>query len=572
MQSVPKDLAMWSFPIALAPQKIDARRPNSAPTAYKENEDAEAAKIAKMEKEIAKYKKQQNLQKKSAQKNKAGSDDDEPESEERSDNEGGPAVFSSAITPLGRLPAAAPRPPVVLRKSNKATTQTKTQRRSLLLVPQPAAASAEDQDDEVDDWEDAMDIDDERQPPNSSSSRSSVSPRRHHRSYTPSRGRRSRSRSRGQGSPGGNRSCSRDRVPVRSPPRRVASPVHRSRSSPHRGRSHERAPVSSPQRSTSQTGSLSRRTTSPARTPGPEKRRTPPSRSPPPAAKRTKAEAAKFADNFKAGSRPKAADYEDIVQALLIRAMAEYSVYILTVYAFPDTDMQKKWIKKRGSQIRGVMVTMYRSLFASHYGFKRSSAAAAIKDNIERHRQVSDCAAFHYKNVKDRTGFASNKIIAEVRHLTSFKDKQSLGAIFPSYFNPISLPSLALDFTLLEHLTSEWSTGAFIKADFTEKDASNSYRTHLTDIETWSSYSKDVIETIRRRWYTNASRNIGVAMSSEKLTHIDHTQEDSLRAELEGRTGATDSESEPEEATAEQPDAAVVANTGGAEAAEVMAT
>ncbi|KAJ7244484.1 hypothetical protein C8J57DRAFT_1011188, partial [Mycena rebaudengoi] len=288
---------------------------------------------------------------------------------------------------------------------------------------------------------------------------------------------------------------------------------------------------------------------------------------PPPAAKRTKAEAAKFADNFKAGSRPKAADYEDIVQALLIRAMAEYSVYILTVYAFPDTDMQKKWvrecwraagkiagkrfalsdrmanlIKKRGSQIRGVMVTMYRSLFASHYGFKRSSAAAAIKDNIERHRQVSDCAAFHYKNVKDRTGFASNKIIAEVRHLTSFKDKQSLGAIFPSYFNPISLPSLALDFTLLEHLTSEWSTGAFIKADFTEKDASNSYRTHLTDIETWSSYSKDVIETIRRRWYTNASRNIGVAMSSEKLTHINHTQEDSLRAELEGRTGATDSE------------------------------
>jgi hypothetical protein len=104
--------------------------------------------------------------------------------------------------------------------------------------------------------------------------------------------------------------------------------------------------VSSPQRSASQTGSLSRRTTSPARTPGPEKRRTPPSRSPPPAAKRTKAEAAKFADNFKAGSRPKAADYEDIVQALLIRAMAEYSVYILTVYAFPDTDMQKKWVRE----------------------------------------------------------------------------------------------------------------------------------------------------------------------------------------------------------------------------------
>ncbi|KAJ7272507.1 hypothetical protein C8J57DRAFT_1226033 [Mycena rebaudengoi] len=42
-------------------------------------------------------------------------------------------------------------------------------------------------------------------------------------------------------------------------------------------------------------------------------------------------------------------------------------------------------------------------------------------------------------------------------------------------------------------------------------------------------------------------------VSSEKLAHIDHVQADSLCAELEGRTGATDSENEPEEAPAGQP-------------------
>ncbi|KAJ7273873.1 hypothetical protein C8J57DRAFT_1224784 [Mycena rebaudengoi] len=57
----------------------------------------------------------------------------------------------------------------------------------------------------------------------------------------------------------------------------------------------------------------------------------------------------------------------------------------------------------------------------------------------------------------------------------------------------------------------------------------------------------------------------------EKLTHIDNVQEDSLHAELEGGTGATDSESEPEEAQAKQPDAAAAADTtGGAEAEHLI--
>jgi hypothetical protein len=44
--------------------------------------------------------------------------------------------------------------------------------------------------------------------------------------------------------------------------------------------------------------------------------------------------------------KPKAADYEDIVNALIVRAAAEYESLISTKDAFPDTATRNKWAKK----------------------------------------------------------------------------------------------------------------------------------------------------------------------------------------------------------------------------------
>lgn len=52
-----------------------------------------------------------------------------------------------------------------------------------------------------------------------------------------------------------------------------------------------------------------------------------------------------FAVGYVSGGKPKAADYEDVVQALLLRAMHEYESRIVGINPYPDSANQSKWTK-----------------------------------------------------------------------------------------------------------------------------------------------------------------------------------------------------------------------------------
>ncbi|KAJ6620328.1 hypothetical protein B0H10DRAFT_1679662, partial [Mycena sp. CBHHK59/15] len=227
-----------------------------------------------------------------------------------------------------------------------------------------------------------------------------------------------------------------------------------------------------------------------------------------------------------------AGDYVPVVKALLLRSMAEYAARILTLDAFPEVNVQLQWAMEcwratcRAAGERYILSDRMAKLVPSH-DFLYS-------------------VLIIFKNIDERKGYAGNGIFSEVRHLTTFKDKDSLGAIFCSYFDPISLPNLALDFSTVEFCTREWSSGTFVQAMFYEKDVVTSYRTHLADIENWSSLNKTVVENIRRKWTKRASQTLGLATTSQASSNIDKAQEDALRDEMEGRTGATDSEPEDE--------------------------
>ena len=52
-----------------------------------------------------------------------------------------------------------------------------------------------------------------------------------------------------------------------------------------------------------------------------------------------------FAVGYVSGGKPKAADYEDVIQALLLRAMHEYESRIVGVSPYPDSAIQSKWTK-----------------------------------------------------------------------------------------------------------------------------------------------------------------------------------------------------------------------------------
>ncbi|KAJ7725294.1 hypothetical protein DFH07DRAFT_854153 [Mycena maculata] len=265
-----------------------------------------------------------------------------------------------------------------------------------------------------------------------------------------------------------------------------------------------------------------------------DKRRHPASESlaPPPKRTKPKVKESKFREGFVVvkGAKPKAADYEPVPEALLLRAMGEYSVRILTISGFAPTALQLqfgnecwgnsclsskqhygvtermlKLITKRGSHIRGKIVDSFRPLFATHYGFQRSLSKTAIAANKAKSEALIKGASFHYKDVVASTGYGENAIIPAARSHIIFKNKHSLAAIFRSYFDPIPPAYLALEFSVLEFLVKEWSTGTHVPDTFSEKDNAASYDMHLKDINKWCGTNPVVTEKIRARWYKRAS-------------------------------------------------------------------
>lgn len=129
-----------------------------------------------------------------------------------------------------------------------------------------------------------------------------------------------------------------------------------------------------------------------------------------------------------------------MVRALLLKAMVEYCMLILTINAFPDITTQLDWAKKcfknacrvdnvrfsmtehivklvrrlssliavpamnafqitkRGSWIRGQIITQCRALFVAHYKFNRSSMSRqAITANRDLSEALKTGAHYHYK-------------------------------------------------------------------------------------------------------------------------------------------------------------------------------
>ncbi|KAJ7718085.1 hypothetical protein B0H16DRAFT_426704 [Mycena metata] len=430
----------------------DARRPSAkVATTDKENLLAAEASLAAANKKILKLRKKVGATAPPLEDNNGG--DSGPESED--DAEPINASFVSSITPLGRLPVPVARTAPLLPRKTKKATSTETpviSSRAFKNLPehtQDQDAPGDDliEDDAADD--DLLDFDNNDRAPSSP-----------------------------------------------SPPQ-----------------------VPSPQGQTEATGEKRRRRDSGMSSLPPTKR------------SKSKGKESKFREDFVlvAGAKPKAGDYEPVVEALLLRAMAEYSTRVLTREGFPQTlafqwarecfsnacaaaklryiltDRMAKLITKRGSHIRGKVVDGFRPLFATHFGFQRSNSKTVIAENKTRYKAIINKASYHYKKTTARTGYGENSIFVTARQHSIYKDKNSLAAIFRSQFDPHPAPYLALEFTILQHLTGECSTGSYLPTPFAEKDVVQSYRTHLTDIEKWINCNPVVTEKLRKKWFKRAA-------------------------------------------------------------------
>ncbi|KAJ7159500.1 hypothetical protein C8R46DRAFT_1224092 [Mycena filopes] len=217
---------------------------------------------------------------------------------------------------------------------------------------------------------------------------------------------------------------------------------------------------------------------------------------------------------------------------------------------FIETRVSSSGCKKAGDEEGGGVDRRRGALASDRRGSKDSkfprvsTSTAAVKANRDLSTKLCEDAGFNYKDVDAGTGFAENSIFLHMRRAVLFKNKKALGFIFASHFNPYPFVTAALDFTAVNHCAKEWSTGQFVQADFQEKDILSNYNTHLQDIQRWADLDQELVLRLRTRWYTRASRALGVEAKSGVHTNITQTREELLRQELAGRTGETDSENE----------------------------
>ncbi|PPQ76235.1 hypothetical protein CVT24_009446 [Panaeolus cyanescens] len=265
--------------------------------------------------------------------------------------------------------------------------------------------------------------------------------------------------------------------------------------------------------------------------------------------------------------KPKASDFEDTVQALILRASFEYEAFISTTDAFPSLQLRHQWaakcwnhalkdtgqdyqltdvigrlIRQRSSRIRGQAVTTIRSIVDSSYGFKKKTDPKTVANNIETYQKFR--GVFHYKKPEERLGFAEGKIIQECIQAVWFDNKNSHGIVFKNMFNPISLGTLSLVFTAIDHCLEEWSTGRHLKTGFEERTVSSKHQVFRADLVQWSNQNESVVKAIREKFFKRICRDAGISIEPTIKPTLTGDSLVQVRNELAGRTGETDSEAE----------------------------
>ncbi|KAH9851670.1 hypothetical protein C2E23DRAFT_886226 [Lenzites betulinus] len=297
--------------------------------------------------------------------------------------------------------------------------------------------------------------------------------------------------------------------------------------------------------------------------------------SPPPSAPTTTAAATAadppFLNGHAPSGKPKAGDYENHVNKLIVLACHRYEVLIATDTPFPDTEKQNIWaarawaeacagaqvayrctdriskiITGRGSHARGTLRDKIRPLVATTYGLFTDGTERAKAKNIARYAYLLDRDSakpepvFHYKDVDTAAGFAHNSIVLSAIKAEWFAEPTGPGVKYMAEFAPIREVTLALIFTAIEFCLDQWADGSFKQTAFSEKVYGPKYDAHLKQVQDWSAGDLNASRIVRQRMYDRARRASGAAPPAAPAAGLAAASRDRLRLELAAQAAADD--------------------------------
>ncbi|TCD60332.1 hypothetical protein EIP91_010341 [Steccherinum ochraceum] len=240
----------------------------------------------------------------------------------------------------------------------------------------------------------------------------------------------------------------------------------------------------------------------------------------------------------------KLSDYSGSLQRLIKATQMHFRCKIFTYDAFPDPEVELqlvttiwamqcehsgvdveledeyiKLIAARGSECRGRIKEFIRPVVVAHFGLKDIPI-----NNIRQGRKLRETVeaaledlAFIYKDPVARKQPYLADVLIKAVYAAFFKKSQrgvAVGIKYPEYFSPtsgITLPTVALIITVIEHILSEYKTGHRKSEPFTQTEFEGIYRRNLRDLEYWAKPRRELVAKWRVKMISLARDKAGAA-------------------------------------------------------------
>ncbi|KAF8871401.1 hypothetical protein BD779DRAFT_1381304, partial [Infundibulicybe gibba] len=254
--------------------------------------------------------------------------------------------------------------------------------------------------------------------------------------------------------------------------------------------------------------------------------------------------------------RPRASDYNEIEQEMIVLANWLYRCLLSTQNGFPDMvhdikSVRKAWrdtfeikslnpipltpsifriIRSRNSQLHGEAKTKIALLVPPIYGFRSRHSRKIIVANRNLAEALKYQKAFVYKALGNETtpnrGLYQNPIIQEAVNILWFQNKHDEGIEFSGMFDPVPIEAIAFVLMAVEAAIDKWSTRIKIDIPFKADDYRETYRAHCRSLHEYGIYThkNNLLDKMCQKLYDNGQDHAGVPPRNiECLPAIPHS-------------------------------------------------
>ncbi|KZT34496.1 hypothetical protein SISSUDRAFT_1036234 [Sistotremastrum suecicum HHB10207 ss-3] len=248
-------------------------------------------------------------------------------------------------------------------------------------------------------------------------------------------------------------------------------------------------------------------------------------------------------------TKPKQKDYEGDSYNVIVRASLGFKVRIGTEGAITDDadtlrliatqcfeEADKYYnahlkfsgpfatvIMHRGSQLRGSAKTAAKSHIIACYGIKDGDEPGDSEFNEALIRRLKEKEAYVWAKSPTELdvgkGLYQHRIIGHIITAIFFsgRKKERLALLFPTPFNPIPIPAMALACTAVECALDEWKTGRHVPVEFKVGDYKNVYDRHIAKINSLKQNRPARMAEMQERLYEKGRARAGIPVDVQKV-------------------------------------------------------